>query len=99
MLHEVSEATTVGARQVANEGDYWFMSAVRCVNTGVRHTKSAIEKFGFCVYEKSRVLKPRWLQQKSQRERIRRMLLREAKRSKAKLSGQEFELFSEQIAA
>lgn len=83
---------------MADEGDYWFLTTVRCVNAGVKHTKSAIEKFGFGVYETSRQLTPKWLKRRNQRERIRSMLAREAKRASVKLSGEQFELFSERIA-
>jgi hypothetical protein len=97
-VREISETTATGARQVADEGDFWFLTTVRCLNAGVKHTKSAIERFGFGVYETSRQLTPKWLKRKSQRDRIRIMLAREAKRSKVKLSGEQFEQFSDRIA-
>jgi len=96
VLREVSELIVEGAHQVAQESDTWFLTALGGLNKGARHTQAAASRFGRYVLVETNKLRPSWLKQKTQRERIRSMLLREAKR--AKLSGREFEAFSEQIA-
>lgn len=96
VLHELAETVVQGAQQVATESDDWFLTALRGLNKGAQHTKATAAKLGRYLIHESSKLAPRWLRKKTQRERIRDMLLREARR--AKLSGQEFESFSEQIA-
>jgi hypothetical protein len=96
LLRELSETFVHGAHQVATEGDHWFMITVRGLNRGAEHTKLAAHKLGRYLLGGASKLRPSFLATKSQRERIRSALLREAKR--AKLSGAEFEAFSEQIA-
>lgn len=96
LLRELSETIVVGAHQVATEGDHWFMITVRSLNRGAERTKLAAHKLGHYLLGEASKLRPSFLETKTQRERIRSALLREAKR--AKLSGKEFEVFSEQIA-
>jgi hypothetical protein len=98
VVQELSETILYSARQVATESDVWFVAAVKRVDRGVRRTRNAVGQFGRYVVAKSSKLSPRWLRKKSHRERIRAMLIREAKRSNVKLSGQEFDQFSERIA-
>jgi hypothetical protein len=96
LLRELSETFVHGAHQVATEGDHWFMTTVRGLNRGAEHTKLAAHKLGRYLRNGASKLTPSFLAAKTQRERIRSALLREAKH--AKLSGKEFEAFSEQIA-
>ena len=96
VLHELSETFVSGAHQVAVEGDHWFLTTLRGLNEGAQRTKVAASKVGRYLLQESSKFYPSWLRKRTQRERIRDMLLREAKR--AKLSGREYEAFSEQIA-
>jgi hypothetical protein len=96
VLHEISETFVHGAHQVAMEGDHWFLTTLRGLNRGAEHTKLAAHRVGRYLVNEANKLRPSFLKTKTQRERIRAALLREAKR--AKLTGKEFDVFSEQIA-
>ena len=98
VVDELSEGAVQGARQVAEESDRWFLTTLQGVDRGAKKTKHALARLGRYLATKSHELRPAWLRKRSHRERIRSMLLREAKRSKVTLSRQEFEAFSEQIA-
>jgi hypothetical protein len=96
LLRGLSGVLVSGARQVATESDRWFLVGLRTLHQGVQSAQSATCDAGRHLVEKSSRLRPAFVRPKSARERVRAMLLNEARR--ARLSTAEFEAFSEQIA-
>jgi hypothetical protein len=97
-LAELSDAVLTSSGYIAAETDRWFLGAVRGAQLCVDRTKGGVARAGQYITEKTWVSRLPGVRKKTPSERMRRAILREAKRAGIRPEDPEFHAFAERIA-
>jgi hypothetical protein len=97
-LQGAARNALAGGVHVANEGDRWFVAAVRELAKGADKAERGVDSAAEAVVARLAPLRPRWMQRLTPRQRIEQLLRDEAKRLDFDVTQQQFLAFSAKIA-
>lgn len=97
-LRVASRDALAGGAHVADEGDRWFVAAARELGKGAHRAEQGADIAVEALVAQLARLRPRWMRQRTPRERIEHLLHVEAKRLDFDISQEQFRAFSEKIA-
>jgi hypothetical protein len=97
-LSLASRDAVAGGHAVALESDRWFLGAIRTLESGVSQARQGMGAVSKELGVEWMQRRPKWLRQRTPRERIERLLGAEAKRHGFDIRREEFRSFSTKIA-
>ncbi len=97
-LRDASRSALANGSVVADEGDRWFVAAVRTLDRGAQRAERGFDSVAGTVFAQLARLRPRWTHKQTPRERIESVLHKEARRLHFDADEEQFRAFVEKIA-
>ncbi len=97
-LREASRTTLDNGARVADEGDRWFIAAVRTLDGGAQRAERGFDLVAGALFARLARLRPSFTHRRTARERIEALLHREGRRLDFDVGQEEFRAFAEKIA-